>query len=414
MRIAFIVGKFPTVSETFILNQIAGLIERGHEVDIYADVPGDTNKIHADVEKYHLLQRTYYASTPGNRVLRILKGFGLVLGHGYKDPAVLMRSLNFSKYNYTKYCDQGTVLRLLYSAIPLLQKPAYDIIHCHFGPYGLRGVLLREIGAIQGKIVTTFHGFDVGMYPRQTHPGIYQKLFQLGDLYTANTQFTANQAIALGCPEDKIIKLPMGLDVSKYAFRSLSLNNGEPVKIITVARLVEKKGIEYAIKAVAKVAKNYPHLEYRIVGDGELRQSLESLIAEINLSEKVKILGWKTQEEVRQLYADSHIFILSSVTSAAGDREGQGLVLQEAQARGLPVLSTLHNGIPDGVLDGESGFLVPERDVDALAAKLSYLVEHPQVWAKMGQAGRTFVEKNYDINNLNNQLVEIYQKIRQN
>ncbi|HBE30790.1 MAG TPA: colanic acid biosynthesis glycosyltransferase WcaL, partial [Cyanobacteria bacterium UBA11368] len=108
MRIAFIVGKFPTVSETFILNQIVGLIERGHEVDIYADVPGDTNKIHADVEKYNLLQRTYYASTPSNRFLRILKGFGLLLGHGYKAPAVLMRSLNFSKYNYTKYCDQGT------------------------------------------------------------------------------------------------------------------------------------------------------------------------------------------------------------------------------------------------------------------------------------------------------------------
>ncbi len=85
--------------------------------------------------------------------------------------------------------------------------------------------------------------------------------------------------------------------------------------------------------------------------------------------------------------------------------------MQEAQARGLPVLSTLHNGIPDGVLDGESGFLVPERDVDALAAKLSYLVEHPQNWTKMGQAGRTFVEKNYDINRLNDQLVEIYQQI---
>lgn len=86
-------------------------------------------------------------------------------------------------------------------------------------------------------------------------------------------------------------------------------------------------------------------------------------------------------------------------------------MLQEAQAMGLPVLSTLHNGIPDGVLDGESGFLVPERDENALAEKLSYLVENPSVWSDMGRAGRAHVEKNYDINKLNDRLIEIYQQV---
>jgi colanic acid/amylovoran biosynthesis glycosyltransferase len=118
-----------------------------------------------------------------------------------------------------------------------------------------------------------------------------------------------------------------------------------------------------------------------------------------------------TQDEVRELYADSHIFILSSVTAANGDREGQGLVLQEAQAMGLPVLSTLHNGIPDGVLDGESGFLVPEKDADALAEKLTYLIENPENWPEMGLAGRKFVEERYDINKLNDRLVKIYEQI---
>ena len=103
--------------------------------------------------------------------------------------------------------------------------------------------------------------------------------------------------------------------------------------------------------------------------------------------------------------------MLSSVTDSEGDQEGQGLVLQEAQAMGLPVVSTLHNGIPESVLDGQSAFLVPERDVEALAEKLSYLIEHPEVWPGMGQAGRTYVEEYFDLHKLNDQLVEIYQQL---
>jgi colanic acid/amylovoran biosynthesis glycosyltransferase len=174
---------------------------------------------------------------------------------------------------------------------------------------------------------------------------------------------------------------------------------------------VEKKGIEYAIKAIAKIAEDYPNIIYRIVGDGSLRESLEALVLDLKISDNVKLLGWMTQEQVRQLYDDSHIFILPSVTAADGDREGQALVLQEAQAMGLPILSTLHNGIPEGVLDGKSGFLVPERDVDALAEKLRYLVTNPEVWAKMGRQGRAYVEERYNIEQLNEQLVEIYQKL---
>jgi colanic acid/amylovoran biosynthesis glycosyltransferase len=99
------------------------------------------------------------------------------------------------------------------------------------------------------------------------------------------------------------------------------------------------------------------------------------------------------------------------VTATDGDKEGQGLVLQEAEAMGLPVLSTIHNGIPDGVLDGKSGFLVPEKDVSALAEKLRFLLKNPEKWLEMGQAGRAFVEENYEINKLNDQLVEIYSKL---
>lgn len=407
MKIAFIVTTFPSLSQTFILNQITGLIDRGYEIDIFAANIGDTSKMHPDVTSYRLLDKTYYLPRISNNYFfRLLKGLGLLLTNFYQNPVILLRSLNIFKYG-----EQANSLTLLYLAIPFIAKQPYEIIHCHFGLSGVRGALIKMIDARQGKLITSFHGRDVSADPLEHGGNIYDRLFERGDLYTGGTTFIINKALALGCPQNKIIKLPVGVDLTKYHFYSRSLCPGESIKILTVARLVEKKGIEYSIRAISKLIENYPSLEYRIIGDGPLRESLEKLIAELGLVDKVLLSGWRTQDEVRQLHQDAHIFILSSVTASDGDQEGQGLVLQEAQAMGLPVLSTLHNGIPDGVLDGKSGFLVPERDVDALAEKLRYLIEHSEVWSQMGWAGRVHVEKHYDINKLNDQLVEIYQQL---
>jgi colanic acid/amylovoran biosynthesis glycosyltransferase len=359
------------------------------------------------VEKFHLLDCTYEIGNSDNPFWRVLKIFPLFLTRFYKNPKVFLKSLNIAKYG-----REAKSLTLLYLASNVLGKQLkYDIIHCHFGQNGIKGVFLREIGIFQGKIITTFHGNDVHYYPRKYGKNVYKALFEKGDLYTINSRFTGNKAIELGCSNEKIIRHPVGLETSKFNFKKREINTDKLIKIITVARLVEKKGIEYSIKAVAQVLKKHTNLEYQIVGEGVLRPSIENLIAELGISNQVKLLGWKTHDELQKLYADSHIFILSSVTASDGDKEGQGLVLQEAQAMGLPVLSTLHNGIPDGVLDGKSGFLVPERDVEALAEKLNYLVEHPEVWSEMGLAGRKFVEQNYDINKLNDKLVQMYRDL---
>lgn len=409
MKIAFIVSEFPALSETFILNQIVELIKAGYKVDIYASINRNDSKVHPDVEKYHLLSHTYYAaSMPNSRFARILKAIRLFLSNFPKAPLIMLRIL----ISIFKPKQRVSLLTLLYEVIPWLDRGlSYDILHCHFGWNGLKGVALKEVGAIQGKLVTTFHGVDVNAIPRQSGKDYYFRLFQKGDLYTANTDFTKKQTINLGCPENKIYKLPVGLEISQYNFYERKLTAGEKVKIITVGRLVEKKGIEYGIKAIAKVVEKNPEVVYTIVGDGVLRNSLENLILELGIAENIKLVGWMTQEQVRHLYAVSHIFMLPSVTAANEDREGQALVLQEAQAMGLPVLSTLHNGIPEGLLDGKSGFLVPEKDVEALAEKLNYLIDRPEEWPQMGKAGRQYVENRYNITNLNNQLVEMYRQL---
>ena len=411
MKIAFIVDQFPALSETFILNQITGLLDRGCEVDIYSDNPrpppwGDS-KIHQDVEKYKLRDRTCYRPVlPDNKLLRLAKGLGFLLTKFHEKPAILLKSLDGFKYGKDAFS-----LRILYRITPFSGHGPYEIIHCHHGPNGTLALLLKDIGVIGGKLVTTFHGYDANGYPRQYGESVYSDLFSRGDLFTVNTDFTRSRLKALGCPEDKIVKLPVGLKILQFPYQEKRLSPGQEIGMLTVARLVEKKGIEYSIKAVAEVLQRHPNLKYRIVGDGPLRESLQELIEQLDLRNKVELLGWMTEDEVRKLYTTSHLFVLSSVTANNGDQEGQGLVLQEAQAMGMPVVSTLHNGIPEGVLDGKSGFLVPERDVHALAAKLEYLVEHPQVWPEMGRAGREYVEMHYDIEQLNDRLLEIYQRV---
>lgn len=405
MKIAFFVIQFPTVSETFILNQICGLLDRGHDVRIFAHFRGNDPVVHPDVETYGLLDRTkYIPPVPAKRWSRLSKAISLCRRHGFSSWPRLIKSANFFRYG-----RQAASLGLLFSSIPFLDRGDFDIVHCHFGPTGLTAVLLREIGLLKGKILTTFHGVDVNVYPALYGEGAYQKLFERGDLYTVNTAFTAEKVVALGCPREKIVKLPVGLNMSNYQYRPRFPNETEDIKVLTVGRLEEKKGIEYSIRAFQRAQQAHPNLQYLIVGDGVLRDHLNRVIKELNLSDKVQLLGWKTQDQLQSLYAEAHLFVLASVTSTNGDQEGQGLVLQEAQAAGLPVVSTLHNGIPEGVLDGRSGFLVQERDIDALAGKLIYLIEHPELWSEMGKAGRNFVECQYDINRLNERLVAIYE-----
>jgi len=410
MRIAFIVGAFPTLSETFILNQITGLIDRGHEVDIFSQQRGGTSKIHKDVTKYKLLNCTYYVPLmPKNKILRTLKGILLVLANLHKGPLVLLSSMNIFKYG-----RQAASLRLLYMILPYVSRKPYDIIHCHFGPLGLIGLQLRDIGAVKGKLITTFHGFDMSSYVRKQGNEVYNLLFERGTLFMPISERWKSRLIELGCDKNKILVHRMGVDCRKLTFRSPMLRKNERLKILTIARLVEKKGVEYGIQAIAKVSRKYKNIEYNIIGDGPLQDTCDRMIEDLNVGHTIHLLGWKDQNEIRDFIANSHIFLAPSVTSMDGNQEGIPVALMEAMAAGLPIISTQHSGIPELVQDGVSGFLVPERDVDALAEKLIYLIEHPEIWPEMGRAGHVFVETKYDISKLNNQLIEIYQELVEN
>lgn len=407
MKIAYLVGDFPSLSETFILNQITGLIDRGCQIDIYAHKPTTTAKVHACVLNYSLLEHTYYyEALPRNYILRLLKAMWLYLNHSFKAPLLLLKSLNFQQFG-----RQALSLRLFYATISCLDHATtYDVIHCHFGHNGLLGMNLREIGALQGKMITTFHARDITQKLSELGEHAYDQLFLKSQLILPISQHWQAKLCQLGCPTHKIHVHHMGIDCQTFTFIPRQCNQESTVNIISVARLVEKKGIEYGIRSIQCLKQLGYHVHYSVIGDGDLYDELRQLIIDLNLGEEISLLGWKSQDELLEVMNSAHIFFAPSVTSFQGDQEGIPVALMEAMAMGLPVVSTQHSGIPELVDQGISGYLAPERDVTELAKQISHLIDISEDWPTIGKAGRLKVETDFNIDQLNAILYDLCQK----
>lgn len=429
MHIAFIVNHFPSISQTFVLNQITGLLDNGHEVDIYATVPdftgirslinrkafGSSESLpltHGAVQTYNLLERAYVpGEMPANPVLRPLWDVPLLIRNIICNPRATLKTCRWLRYG--NYPDNLGLPKpsLFYSLSPILQSPRheYDILHAHFGPNGLRGRLFKQLRLLSGALVTTFHGYDVDRYPQLTDPAVYAPLFRHGDLFTGGSNDLLDRLRALGCPVNRLRKVPMGVPLSQFMPSSPPIE--PPIKILTVARLSKEKGIEFGIRAIDLLRHEISGIEYHIVGDGPLRPEIESLVTDLDLSQYVHLHGAQPHEQVREFYDQAHLFMLPSVTGPHGEQESQGLVLQEAQAMKLPVVTTDVGGLPEGLLPDESGFVVPERDPNALADRLLFLATHPEKRVTMGERGRAFVKTHYASDMLVDRLIARYEEV---
>jgi colanic acid/amylovoran biosynthesis glycosyltransferase len=426
MRVAFLLDRFPAISETYIVRQITGLLDLGHEVDIFAARHEDTGRVHPEVPQYDLMSRTTFvdvpleagywempvwplggetwvpgAAQPIPNLRRVMRALPTLARCLRRAPRVTVDVLRPSEYGV-----QARSLSALYRLGVLASRARhYDVLHAHFGPTGL---MFRFAGRLwQAPLVVSFHGYDFSTWPRRHGAAAYAPLFGSSALITVNSDYTRRQVESLGCHRSKIRRLSLGVDLQLFPFRARTLTPGNNVNVLSVGRLVEVKGHEFAIRAIAQVRTRVPYLHYDIVGEGPLRTHLSSLIAELGIDRHVTLHGAQDGDYVRRMLDAAHVFLMPSVT-VDGAAEGQGLALQEAQAVGLPVIATEHGALPEGMVPGKSGFLARERDVAALAAELSHLIEQAARWPAMGAAGRAFVEQRYNAHALTRQLVTLY------
>jgi colanic acid/amylovoran biosynthesis glycosyltransferase len=352
------------VSETFVATAMLGLLRHGHEIDVISQHrPWPGEPVHDEVRASGLLERTTYVERPLS-----------------PDSPALVRSLPF-------------------------ESGRHDVVHAHFGPNARRFLFAREQAG--APLVVTFHGYDFSSEPAR-NASMYSRLFAVADTVTFNCEHARKVLETLGCPPRKLRPLRISVDLDTLPFRERRLEPGEAVRILTVGRLVEKKGHEIALRALALARPALPNVRYDIVGGGPLVERLEKAVERLGLDDVVRLHGMRDSVYVRRLLAEAHLFLLASTTASNGDQEGTPVVLAEAQASGLPVVSTKHSGIPEVVRDGESGLLVPEGDAEGLAAAVVRLVREHASWPRIGAAGRMHVGRAFDVNESTEQLLGVY------
>jgi colanic acid/amylovoran biosynthesis glycosyltransferase len=406
MRVAYFVNRFPLLSETFILGQITGMIDRGHEVRIFASGPAPQGVGHPLVDEYHLLDRTVFAATVPRRVLARLPRALSVLAEARR-TGQLRAAL--SAVDVRRFGREGLGLGLLLQTAPFLGQPRFDILHCQFGDVGPMVLRLRQLGVLEGALVVSFRGWDTTQYPR-LRPGRYDALFAQAAVCLPVSESLARRLVALGCPPERIRVLRSGIDLHRFRFRSATAA-AQPAMLTTVGRLTEKKGIEFGIRAVRMLVDAGYSVRYRIAGDGPLDGALRRLVADLGLQNCVSFLGSLPSTEIVELLETSDVFLAPSVTGSRGNEEGIPNALKEAMAVGVPVVSTRHGGIPELVADGVSGLLVAERDAEGLAARVRRLLEDQALRAACVEAGRKVIEDDYEIDALNDRLESIYRQV---
>jgi colanic acid/amylovoran biosynthesis glycosyltransferase len=398
MHVAHLVNEFPKISETFILNQLSGLLDSGHETTVLAKRPPETPVEHDILGEWDLLSMVTYCGEPASyrAAARLLAGdIPSLLRHGYSLGQVA---------SWFRHGKQTPRLLGQLHGLSVAARGS-DVCHVHFGTMAADS--LPVLRAVDVPSVVSFYGYDVSEVPR-SNPAVYEGVFSEATALTYLSDDMRSDLLDLGAPAAKLHEVPLCVDVEKFTAPKRTLDPDEPVTVLTVARHVEKKGLQYAIEAVANLDTDR-RVRYLIAGDGPLREQLERQIADLGAGGSIELLGWQTQEEILQLLTDAHLFLLPSVTAENGDKEGTPTALLEAQASGLPVLSTTHAGIPEIVADGEAGLLVPERDVGALTTALEMLVQSPDRWEQMGSQGQAYVQDYHSIPAVTDALTTVYE-----
>ena len=284
------------------------------------------------------------------------------------------------------------------------------LIHAHFGPDGLAALpLARALGV---PLVTTLHGYDVSLSRRRMLASArlswmlyalrHERLMREGGLFLPVSEALRRAALAQGFPEQRTQTHYLGVDLDRFR----SGGEGEAGLILHVGRLVEKKGTRVLIAAMARLSE----ARLVVIGDGPERGRLERQAT--RLDPQVRFLGALPSSAVAEWMQRATLLAAPSLTARDGDAEGLPTVIVEAAASSLPVVATRHSGIPEAVVEGETGFLVPESDAEALADRISLLLGSAELRERMGRAARAMVETKFDLRRQTAKLENLYDRLR--
>lgn len=275
-----------------------------------------------------------------------------------------------------------------------LQKINAELLHVYFGQIGVR--LLPLIKCWQKPSVVSFHGADVlvDMQNAREQAATLEMLTAV-QCVLVRSQSLRQGLIKLGCPPEKIRIQRTGIPLGDFPFRERAIPPKGNWRLLQACRLIEKKGVSTTLRAFAGFHALFPSARLTIAGDGPELNQLRRLASELKITGAIDFCGFLSQDELRSLFYSSHFFLHPSQTGKDGNQEGVPNSILEAMATGLPVFASYHGGIPEAVENAVTGFLVPERDHQALTEAMILSANNPQQLREIGRNAAEYVANNF-------------------
>ena len=407
-KILVIVTVFPSVTETFILNQITDLIDRGYEVTVFTYVEPKNTVVHQLYLDYQLEKQTVaHFKNHSCKIEVIRKGF--IFFRKYRkriDLSKLSKLLNPLKLK-----SSIPILKKYYDLPILLFKEKFDIVHCHFGFNGKKVADAYALGICSyPKAILSFHGSDLTPSKVEYYKRLYQGVFTFFQSFTVNSIYLHDILKQVNPSVQNVHLIPEGFKKVYLEQFTTEQKDKSAFHIVFCGRLINWKGPDRAIQMVKKMVDlGHSNLRLHIIGDGEMMSELKMLTHEFDITDYVTFHGSLTQDNVFKAMSNSSVFLLPGIAENKTQRsEAQGLVLQEAQYFKLPVIASNVGGIKYGMIPNETGFLIESENEEEFVEKLILLYKNRILRTEMGQNGHEFVLKEFESNIIGNRLISLY------
>src|SRR6476619_2972060 len=321
-----------------------------------------------------------------------------------KPPMHFLRRFWFRQLRDQPWQISGAELRKLLS---ILNETRARLLHIYFGHIGVH--LLPLIQAWKNPSIVSFHGADVMVdMNKSAYREATLRMLDAVTLVLVRSESLRSAVADLGCGPKKTEIQRTGIPLKEFLFRDRAVPKHSEWRFVQAGRLIEKKGLPVTLRAFSTFLKKHPNATLTIAGEGPLLSELQKCARESGIADHVSFTGFVSQEQLREIYYRSHIFVHPSQTGRDGNQEGIPNSMLEAMATGLPVFATEHGGIPEAIENGVSGVLVPERDDEALSRALLNAAQDPGLLSRIGRMGADAVRKEFGRQQQAQRLEEIY------
>lgn len=393
MKIGYVLKIFPKISEKFVINEIMELIKMGHEIYIFSIYHPEEKIIypekmmHNEILQNNLLKNIYYPPYISRSISELTGYVSLLSGHSNN---IIYNELCRNAARYFAKIIKDSNLKI-------------DILHAHFAtePAFVAMTLSNMLGI---PFTIMAHAYDIYMDP---DIGALKERFDNASAVMTASYYNMEYINSLGIDKNKIhvIRACPNLYELDNIKRRDNINGRN---LLSISRLVEKKGIKYGILAIKNLIKEYPEITYRVIGSGPLEKELRSLIKSLGLENNVKIIGNLDNEKLNEELSRTTIFILPCTIAKNGDIDGIPVSLMEAMYLQIPTISTKISGIQELIENGKSGLLVDINNDKQLSDSVKILLENRELMIKIGNCARKKVEKDFNLHNEAQKLIDIW------